>query len=58
MWKSWIMINWDQNWYTLILIQIGKVTIDYNEIKVNKRTEFPLLTEKGKSAGTLKLLEL
>lgn len=42
--KSWIMINWDQNWYNIILNQIGKVTIDYNEIKVNKRTEFPLLT--------------
>lgn len=38
--------------------QIGHVTIDYNEIKNNKRAEFPLLTPKGKNAGTLKLVEL
>ncbi|CAD8121959.1 unnamed protein product [Paramecium sonneborni] len=37
---------------------IGHVTINYDEIKINKRTEFPLLTTKGKNAGTLKLLEL
>ncbi|CAD8210187.1 unnamed protein product [Paramecium pentaurelia] len=38
--------------------EIGHVTINYDEIKINKRTEFPLLTPKGKNAGTLKLLEL
>lgn len=58
MWKLWITINWVQNWYFYYVFQIGKVTIDYNEIKHNKRSEFPLLTHKGKSAGTLKLLEL
>ncbi len=44
--KSWIMINWDHNQYNIILNQIGKVTIDYNEIKVNKRTEFPFINIK------------
>lgn len=39
-------------------MQIGHVTINYDEIKINKRTEFPLLTPKGKNAGILKLLEL
>jgi hypothetical protein len=34
------------------------VTINYDELKYNKRTEFPLLTPKGKNAGTFKLLEL
>lgn len=28
------------------------------QIKENKRNEFPLLTKKGKPAGTLKLVEL
>lgn len=56
--KSWIMIKWDLKRYDQIYIQIGHVTINYDEIKINKRTEFPLLTPKGKNAGTLKLLEL